>query len=143
MLKLKVTLWLVSDCLMHVEHRTVIFWKQQANLIGCTNAISIPGCAGRVHKVLLWYNRLFWLSMVCLFSQFLSKISCKVDHTYADSKVSARKQKVNGNTLLEKVCIRLTWHLHNHDMMYVMNMNEVLSMFVTTVINCNLLSWYF
>jgi len=23
-----------------------------------------------------------------------------------------------GNTLLEGVCIRLTWHLHNHDMTY-------------------------
>jgi len=29
---------------------------------------------------------------------------------------------INGNTLLEEVCIRLTWHLHNHDMTYVMNM---------------------
>jgi len=23
-----------------------------------------------------------------------------------------------GNTLLEGVCIRLTWHLHNHDIEY-------------------------
>jgi len=38
-----------------------------------------------------------------------------------------------GNTLLEGVCIRLTWHLHNHDMTYDMNMKEVLFMFVTTL----------
>jgi len=31
-----------------------------------------------------------------------------------------------GNTLLEGVCIRLTRHLHNHDMTHVMNMKEVL-----------------
>jgi len=35
-----------------------------------------------------------------------------------------------GNTLLEGVCLRLTWHLH-HDMTYVLNMKEVLCMFVT------------
>ncbi len=39
-----------------------------------------------------------------------------------------------GNTLLEGVCIRLTWHLHNHDMTHVMNMKEVVCMFMTTVI---------
>ncbi len=39
-----------------------------------------------------------------------------------------------GNTLLEGVCIRLTWHLHNHDMTHVMNMKEILCMFMTTVI---------
>jgi len=38
--------------------------------------------------------------------------------------------------LLEGVCIRLTWHLHNHAMTYVMNMKEVLCMFMTTVIKC-------
>jgi len=41
-----------------------------------------------------------------------------------------------GNTLLEGVCMR---HLHNHDMTYVMNMKEVLCMFVTTGIKCHLL----
>jgi len=32
--------------------------------------------------------------------------------------------KSHGNTLLKGVCIRLTWHLQNHDMTY-MNMKEV------------------
>jgi len=39
-------------------------------------------------------------------------------------------------TLLEGVCIRLTWHLHNHDMTYVMNMKEGFCMFLKTVIKC-------
>jgi len=34
----------------------------------------------------------------------------------------SESKDINGNTLLEEVCIRLTWHLHNHDMTYVMNM---------------------
>ncbi len=51
------------------------------------------------------------------------------------------KEKYFGNTLLEGVCIRLTWHLHNHDMTHVMNMNEVLCMFMTTVIKCYSLSY--
>jgi len=35
-------------------------------------------------------------------------------------------KKYIGNTLLEGVCIRLTWQLHNHDMIYViMNMKKV------------------
>ncbi len=38
-----------------------------------------------------------------------------------------------GNTLLEGVCIRLTWH--------VMNMKEVVCMFITTVIKCHSLSY--
>jgi len=30
---------------------------------------------------------------------------------------------LNGNTLLEGVCIRLTWHLHNHDNdIWILNM---------------------
>jgi len=41
-----------------------------------------------------------------------------------------------GNTLLEGVCIRLTWHLHNRDMTYVLNMKEGLCMFMATVIKC-------
>jgi len=36
----------------------------------------------------------------------------------------------NGNNLLEGVCIRLTWHLHNHDM------SHDICMFMTTVIKC-------
>jgi len=44
-----------------------------------------------------------------------------------------------GSTLLEGVCTRLTWHLHNHGMTYVMNMKDVL--FVTTVIKCHSLSY--
>ncbi len=36
---------------MHIENKTVTFQKQQANLIGCIYAISIPGFTGRVHKV--------------------------------------------------------------------------------------------
>jgi len=44
-----------------------------------------------------------------------------------------------GNTLIEGVCIRLTWHLHNHDLTYVMNMKEVLCL--TTVIKCHSLSY--
>jgi len=51
------------------------------------------------------------------------------------------RRKYFGNTLLEGVCIRLTRHLHNHDMTYVMNMKEVLCMFMTTVIMCHLLSY--
>jgi len=47
-----------------------------------------------------------------------------------------------GHTLLEGMCMRLTWHLHNHDMTYVMNMLEVLCMFGTTVIKCHSLSYY-
>ncbi len=46
-----------------------------------------------------------------------------------------------GNTLLEGVCIRLTWPLYNHDMTQVMNMKEVLCMFMTTVIKCHSLSY--
>jgi len=38
-----------------------------------------------------------------------------------------------GNTLLKGVCIRLTWHLHTHDMTYVMNMKEVLCMFRSVI----------
>jgi len=50
--------------------------------------------------------------------------------------------KINGKTLLEGVCIRLRlWHLHNHDMTYVMNMKEVVCMFVTTVIKCHSLNY--
>ncbi len=48
--------------------------------------------------------------------------------------------KILGYTLLEGVCIRLTWHVHNHDMIHVMNMKEVLCMFMTTVIKCHSLS---
>jgi len=37
-----------------------------------------------------------------------------------------------GNTLLEGVCLRLTSHLHDHDdMTHVMNMKEVVCMFMT------------
>jgi len=46
-----------------------------------------------------------------------------------------------GNTLLEGVCLRLTWHLHNHDMTHGMNMNEVICMFMTTVIKCHSLNY--
>jgi len=42
-----------------------------------------------------------------------------------------------GNTLLERVCIRLTRYLHNHDMTYVMNMKEVF----LHVIKCYSLSY--
>jgi len=49
--------------------------------------------------------------------------------------------KLFGNTLLEGVCIRLTSNLHNHDMTYVINMKEVLGMFLTTVIKCHSLSY--
>jgi len=48
---------------------------------------------------------------------------------------------IYGNTLLVGVCLRLTWHLHNNGMTHVMNMKEVLCMFMTTVIKCNLLSY--
>jgi len=42
--------------------------------------------------------------------------------------------RLNSNTLLEGVCIRLTWwQLHNNDMTYVC---LCLCMFVTTVIKC-------
>jgi len=44
-------------------------------------------------------------------------------------------------TLYLKGCMRLTWHLHNHDMTYVMNMKEVLCMFVATVTKCHSLSY--
>ncbi len=47
------------------------------------------------------------------------------------------------NTLFEGVCIRLTWHLHNHDMTHVINMKEVLCLFMTNVIRCNSLSCHF
>jgi len=43
-------------------------------------------------------------------------------------------------TLLEGVCIRLTLHLHNHDMTYVMNMKYGLCMFLKTVIKCHSLN---
>jgi len=41
-----------------------------------------------------------------------------------------------GDTLLEGVCIRLTWYLHNHGICY-----EVLCIFLTTVIKCNSLNY--
>lgn len=47
---MKVTLRLVSNCWMHIGNKTVTFQKQQANLIGCIYAISIPGFTGRVYK---------------------------------------------------------------------------------------------
>jgi len=48
---------------------------------------------------------------------------------------------VNSFFFFEVVCIRLTWHLHNPDMSYVMNMKEVLCMFVRTVIKCHSLNY--
>ncbi len=35
------------------------------------------------------------------------------------------------------MCIRLTWHLNNHDITPVMNMKEALCFFLTTVIKCH------
>ncbi len=36
---------------MHIGNKTDSFQKQQANIIGCIYAISIPGFTGRDHKV--------------------------------------------------------------------------------------------
>jgi len=52
--------------------------------------------------------------------------------------------KSHGNTLLEGVCIRLTWRLQNHDMTYVMNMKEVqLSLSVIDIFNANMTCLYY
>jgi len=63
------------------------------------------------------------------------QLSIKAYYYYWISRI------IIGNTLLEGVCIRLTLQLHNHDMTYVMNMKEVLCMFMTTVIMCHSLSY--
>jgi len=41
-------------------------------------------------------------------------------HTFFQKKKDKKKKisYIFGNTLLEGVCIRLTWHLHNHDICY-------------------------
>jgi len=44
-----------------------------------------------------------------------------------------------GNTLLEGACIRLTWHVHNHDTCE--EYEGGLCMFMTTVIKCHLLNY--
>ncbi len=67
--------------------------------------------------------------------------SSLICHTCEVDGLSRQRRSAHGDTLLRGVWIRLTWHLHNNDMTHVMNMKEVLCMFMTTVIKCHLLSY--
>ncbi len=149
----------------HVKHINIIVQmkKKSVRLDNC-NAL-LAGCPAVINKI-NWFKMLqqkllpnpkchliisVWSEQFKQHFQswlFLNVTSeADVIERWRSSKLDWTNHKHNlyecnyGNTLLEGVCIRLTWHLHNHDMTHVMNMKEVLCMFMTTVIKCHSLSY--
>ncbi len=93
------------------------------------------------HKSTLFWGMPCWIKgLALIFSLQSSDFRFRLYYHYKRQNIFFNFWDF-GNTLLEGMCIRLTWPLYNHDMTQVMNMKEVLCMFMTTVIKCHSLSY--
>jgi len=104
------TLWKLN---VQKEHQ----WGQTLNL-----AISILS-EGLQYRIMTG----FFYSLVMFFhirhnKSFILCLDCTGGLQFWSRKGPHQTVAIKGNTLFEGVCIRLTWHIHNHDMTHVMNM---------------------